>query len=145
MGSIDQCEVYNRVLLRNDFRSANLHSALSMHQRLQNINYFRSGQCDLLVSTDVAARGLDIPQVDYVISHGLPGTICEFQHRAGRAGRGFRDGQVVALIARDELLRKRLCEEELGLTMRELTEIQEYPQTTMKPINDYHIVTTLFH
>lgn len=73
-------------------RVAGIHGDLSQPQRTQALGQFKSGQCPLLVATDVAARGLDIPAVKLVLNVTFPLTIEDYVHRIGRTGRAGADG-----------------------------------------------------
>merc|ERR1719412_3506940 len=69
-----------------------IHGDKDQYQRTKALNNFRSGRTPILVATDVAARGLDIPNVEYVINYGFPVTIEDYVHRIGRTGRAGKDG-----------------------------------------------------
>jgi len=79
-------------LSRSGWKVASIHGDKSQEGRTQAVEQFKSGQIPLLVATDVAARGLDIPGVDYVINFSFPLTIEDYVHRIGRTGRAGRDG-----------------------------------------------------
>lgn len=79
-------------------RPAVLHGGLAQRQRGAALASFRSGASRLLVATDVAARGLDIPSVDLVVNVDVPGSAADYAHRAGRAGRAGRPGTVLSLV-----------------------------------------------
>ena len=71
--------------------------------RKQAIEKFKSGKCQLLLSTDLAARGLDIADIDYVINIDFPEDAKVYLHRAGRTGRAGAVGKVITLIDHNEL------------------------------------------
>lgn len=73
-------------------RVASIHGDLSQAQRTQALGQFKDGSCPLLIATDVAARGLDIPKVKLVINVTFPLTIEDYVHRIGRTGRAGADG-----------------------------------------------------
>jgi ATP-dependent RNA helicase DBP3 len=73
-------------------RVAGIHGDLSQPQRTEALGRFKSGECPLLIATDVAARGLDIPNVKLVINLTFPLTIEDYVHRIGRTGRAGADG-----------------------------------------------------
>jgi ATP-dependent RNA helicase DeaD len=75
-----------------------LHGDLSQVQRDRVMRRFRSGQADVLVATDVAARGLDIPDVSHVINYDVPESAEAYVHRVGRTGRAGRAGEAVTLV-----------------------------------------------
>ncbi|KAJ1651613.1 hypothetical protein IWQ61_007868 [Dispira simplex] len=74
------------------WHAAGIHGDKNQAQRLQALEDFKSGACPLLIATDVAARGLDIPNVEYVINYTFPLTIDEYIHRIGRTGRAGKQG-----------------------------------------------------
>jgi hypothetical protein len=76
-----------------------LHGDLSQVQRDRVMRRFRSGQADILIATDVAARGLDIPDVSHVFNFDIPDSAEAYVHRIGRTGRAGRAGVAVTLIA----------------------------------------------
>ncbi|KAH7344801.1 P-loop containing nucleoside triphosphate hydrolase protein [Rhizoctonia solani] len=79
-----------------------LHSQLQQRQRLKNLDRFKSIPSAVLIATDVAARGLDIPSVDHVIHYQLPRTADAYVHRNGRTARAQREGFSLLLIAPSE-------------------------------------------
>ncbi|KAG8732185.1 ATP-dependent RNA helicase [Ceratobasidium sp. 423] len=79
-----------------------LHSQLQQRQRLKNLDRFKSTPSAVLIATDVAARGLDIPSVDHVIHYQLPRTADAYVHRNGRTARAQREGFSLLLVAPNE-------------------------------------------
>ncbi|MBM3271617.1 MAG: DEAD/DEAH box helicase, partial [Candidatus Sericytochromatia bacterium] len=79
-------------------RAEAIHGGMSQVQRDRVMNAFKTGQTELLVATDVAARGLDIPQVSHVINYDLPSSAEVYVHRIGRTGRAGREGAAVTIL-----------------------------------------------
>jgi ATP-dependent RNA helicase DeaD len=75
-----------------------IHGGMNQSQRDRVMNAFRSGQTELLVATDVAARGLDIPSVSHVVNYDLPMSPEGYVHRIGRTGRAGREGAAITII-----------------------------------------------
>jgi Superfamily II DNA and RNA helicases len=75
-----------------------IHGGMNQPQRDRVMNSFRSGQTELLVATDVAARGLDIPSVSHVVNYDLPMSPEGYVHRIGRTGRAGREGAAITVI-----------------------------------------------
>jgi ATP-dependent RNA helicase DeaD len=75
-----------------------IHGGMSQVQRDRVMQAFRTGQTELLVATDVAARGLDIPQVSHVINYDLPSSAEVYVHRIGRTGRAGREGMAITIL-----------------------------------------------
>ncbi len=84
------------------FREANvvaLHSDMKKEERKQAITAFRKGEANILIASDVAARGLDIEGITHVIHVDVPHTIEQYLHRSGRAGRAGADGEILTLLS----------------------------------------------
>jgi len=79
-----------------------LHSQLEQRQRLKNLDRFKSSANGILIATDVAARGLDIPAVDHVIHYQVPRTADTYVHRNGRTARANREGLALIMTTPDE-------------------------------------------
>jgi ATP-dependent RNA helicase DBP3 len=80
------------------FRVVGIHGDLSQEQRTRSLDAFKKGQTPILVATDVAARGLDIPAVKLVINCTFPLTVEDYVHRIGRTGRAGKDGLAITLF-----------------------------------------------
>src|SRR6478609_8133898 len=79
-------------------RAEAIHGGMSQGQRDRVMQAFKTGQTELLVATDVAARGLDIPQVSHVINYDLPSSAEVYVHRIGRTGRAGREGAAITIL-----------------------------------------------
>ncbi len=80
------------------YRAEAIHGGMSQPQRDRVMQAFRTGQTELLVATDVAARGLDIPSVSHVINFELPSSAEVYVHRIGRTGRAGREGSAITIL-----------------------------------------------
>lgn len=87
-------------------RVAAIHGDLSQAQRTQALGQFKDGSCPLLIATDVAARGLDIPKVKLVINVTFPLTIEDYVHRIGRTGRAGADGMAYTFFTEHDKVRR---------------------------------------
>ncbi|HEU5422610.1 MAG TPA: DEAD/DEAH box helicase [Nitrolancea sp.] len=96
------------------YPSEALHGDLSQMQRDRVMARFRSGQDDILVATDVAARGIDVENVSHVINYDIPGDPESYVHRIGRTGRAGRTGVAVTLVTPRERRMLRLIERATG-------------------------------
>lgn len=95
------CDHTNRVaiMLRNlGFSAVPLHGKMTQPQRLGSLNKFKSGQRSILIATDVASRGLDIPHVDCVINYDIPTNSKDYIHRVGRTARAGRSGRAITVV-----------------------------------------------
>jgi ATP-dependent RNA helicase DeaD len=97
-----------------------LHGDLNQAQRDRVMGRFRSGQVEILVATDVAARGLDIPDVTHVINYDIPWDPESYVHRIGRTGRAGREGDAITLVAPREQRQLRLIERLIGKRLQRL-------------------------
>src|SRR5215813_2840639 len=91
-----------RELTRDGFACAALHSDKTQQDRMQALADFKAGKVQVLVATDIAARGLDIEQLPLVINYELPPNPEDYIHRLGRTGRAGMPGEAISLVARDE-------------------------------------------
>ena len=89
-------------LERHGFQAAALHGDLDQHVRTQVLDRFRDGNLKLLVASDVAARGLDIPEVSHVFNFDVPTHPEDYVHRIGRTGRAGREGKAIMLATPDD-------------------------------------------
>jgi ATP-dependent RNA helicase RhlE len=92
-----------RGLVADGFNAASIHGNKSQGQRDRAIKAFRSGEINILVATDVAARGIDIPGVAYVINYDLPEVSDNYVHRIGRTARAGREGEAIAFCSGEEV------------------------------------------
>jgi len=89
-------------LVADGYNAASIHGNKSQGQRDRAIKAFRDGDINVLVATDVAARGIDIPGVAYVVNYDLPEVPDNYVHRIGRTARAGREGEAIAFCAPDE-------------------------------------------
>ncbi len=89
-------------LLARGFAAETLHGDLSQAQRDRVMRRFRTGQADILVATDVAARGLDVPDITHVINFDIPESAETYVHRIGRTGRAGKHGEAITLVTPKE-------------------------------------------
>ncbi|XP_022739934.1 DEAD-box ATP-dependent RNA helicase 53, mitochondrial-like [Durio zibethinus] len=110
--------------MARNFRCEALHGDISQNQRERTLSGFRDGNFNILVATDVAARGLDIPSVDLVIHYELPNTSETFVHRTGRTGRAGRKGSAILIYTQDQSRAVKVIEREVGCRFSELPRIE---------------------
>ncbi len=104
------------------FAAAAVHGDLGQGAREQALRAFRSGKVDVLVATDVAARGIDVDDVTHVVNYQCPEDAKTYVHRIGRTGRAGKTGVAVTLVDWDELHRWKTISDDLGLGMPEPAE-----------------------
>ncbi|WP_251134322.1 MULTISPECIES: DEAD/DEAH box helicase [Roseobacteraceae] len=103
-----------RVLEKAGYATAAVHGNKSQGQRDRAIASFKSGQVKVLVATDVAARGLDIPDVKHVYNYDLPNVPDSYVHRIGRTARAGKDGAAIAFCSPDEMDELKAIQKVLG-------------------------------
>ena len=114
-----ECDGLANDLVQDGFSAVALHGALSQGLRNRRLMAFRDGRVQILVATDVAARGLDVPTITHVINYGLPMKAEDYVHRIGRTGRAGREGQAITIAEfRDR---------------RKIQDIEHYTQQNLKP------------
>ena len=87
---------------RVGIESVTIHGDKEQKDRIDVLNRFKTGEVKMLIATDVSARGIDIPDVDYVINYDLPEVAENYVHRVGRTGRGVRKGLAVSFCSPEE-------------------------------------------
>ena len=102
-------------LARRGFRVGAVHGDLGQKSREKSLQAFRSGQVDILVATDIAARGIDVDDVTHVINYQVPDDPMTFVHRIGRTGRAGHTGTAITLVGYDELGKGQVINDELDL------------------------------
>ncbi|MCC5815636.1 MAG: DEAD/DEAH box helicase [Leptospira sp.] len=95
-----------RSLRQAGLKSDAIHGDLNQSQRNQVLTSFRNGQLGVLVATDVAARGIDVSDVDAVFNYDIPGDRESYVHRIGRTGRAGKEGRAISLVSTSSDLRK---------------------------------------
>ena len=91
------------ILTELGIKNVALHSLLSQNRRLASLGTFQSQRVRILIATDVASRGLDIPEVDLVLNVELPRKSVDYVHRVGRTARAGRRGRAVSLVGEQEI------------------------------------------
>jgi ATP-dependent RNA helicase RhlE len=116
------------ILEREGHMVERLHSNLSQGQRTQALQGFRAGDHRILVATDIAARGLDIPLIEHVINFDMPDTVEDYIHRAGRTARGTAEGIVSTIASWMDKATIKEIEQAIG---------QELPRSTVPGVTPY--------
>ncbi|PIN06668.1 ATP-dependent RNA helicase [Handroanthus impetiginosus] len=134
-------------LLRNlGFRAIPINGHMTQAKRLGALNKFKAGECNILICTDVASRGLDIPSVDMVINYDIPSNSKDYIHRVGRTARAGRSGVAISIVNQyelewylqiEKLIGKKLPEypaedEEVLLLLERVTEAKRISQMKIK-------------
>ncbi|MDP4510459.1 DEAD/DEAH box helicase [Nonomuraea turcica] len=113
------CDMVAEQLDTRGFAVAAVHGDLGQGQREQALRAFRNGKIDVLVATDVAARGIDIDDVTHVVNYDCPTDDKTYVHRIGRTGRAGKTGISVTFVEWEELTRWKMINQMLGLDFAE--------------------------
>ncbi|XP_027046480.1 probable ATP-dependent RNA helicase DDX47 [Pocillopora damicornis] len=147
------CNNVQRVtlMLRNlGLQAVPLHGQMTQSKRLGALNKFKSKDRSILIATDVASRGLDIPHVDVVINFDIPTHSKDYIHRVGRTARAGRSGRSITFVTQydvelyqriEQLIGKKLplyptVEEEVMLLMERVTEAQRYAKMELRELQE---------
>ncbi|AXT25717.1 DEAD/DEAH box helicase [Ruegeria sp. AD91A] len=126
-------------LVADGYNAASIHGNKSQGQRDRAIKAFRAGEINILVATDVAARGIDIPGVAYVINFDLPEVPDNYVHRIGRTARAGREGEAIAFCSPEEvdLLRQiqKLMKIEIPVASGSMPEAVQPEKPARRPSN----------
>jgi len=116
-----RAERVKKAMERVKIQAETIHSDKDQKERNATMNNFKSGSSRLLIATDVSARGIDIPNVDFVVNYDLPEVPENYVHRVGRTGRGKNKGQAVSFCSTEE---KEILEEIEGFLEKEITVLE---------------------
>ncbi|KAL4180919.1 hypothetical protein AMTRI_Chr12g234770 [Amborella trichopoda] len=131
------------LMLRNlGLRAISISGQMSQPKRLGALNKFKAGECNILVCTDVASRGLDIPSVDMVINYNVPMDSKNYIHRVGRTARAGRSGIAISLVNQYEVERYKQIEILIG---KELPEYQVQKDEVLLLLDRVKEATKLSH
>lgn len=120
-------------LLARGYTAAAINGDIQQSQREKTVDQLKKGKLDILVATDVAARGLDVPRISHVVNYDIPHDTEAYVHRIGRTGRAGRQGDAILFVAPRE---KRLLNA-IEKATRQKIELMELPSTEL--INDQRI------
>lgn len=113
-GTVDRAQRLSIMLNRLGFPAIPLHGQLSQSARQGSLNKFKSGGRKILVATDVASRGLDIPLVDLVVNYDIPSNSKDYVHRVGRTARAGRSGKSITLTTQYDVVMLKGIEAAIG-------------------------------
>ncbi|XP_069042326.1 probable ATP-dependent RNA helicase DDX49 [Lepisosteus oculatus] len=115
------CQILNMMLREFKFPSVALHSMMKQKQRFANLAKFKSSVFKILIATDVASRGLDIPTVQVVINHNTPGLPKTYIHRVGRTARAGKNGVAITLVTQYDIHLVHAIEEQIQTKLKEFS------------------------
>lgn len=109
-----RAERVKKALERVNIESDTIHSDRLQEERSRTMQSFRKGELKVLIATDVSARGIDVPNVDFVVNYDLPESSEHYVHRVGRTGRGTLKGQAITFCSEEERELLKEIDENLG-------------------------------
>ncbi|CCE64324.1 hypothetical protein TPHA_0H01160 [Tetrapisispora phaffii CBS 4417] len=118
-------EVLRRTLRELEIRVTSLHSQLPQQERTNSLQRFRANAARVLIATDVAARGLDIPIVELVINYDIPQDPDTFIHRSGRTARAGRKGDAISFVTPRDITRIQSIEERINKKMEKCDKVHD--------------------
>ncbi|XP_054646303.1 probable ATP-dependent RNA helicase DDX49 [Dunckerocampus dactyliophorus] len=113
------CQILTMMLREFNFPTISLHSMMKQKKRFANLSKFKASIYKILIATDVAARGLDIPTVQVVINHNTPGLPKIYIHRVGRTARAGRNGVSITLVTQYDIHLVHAIEEQIQTKLKE--------------------------
>ena len=122
-----------KILTHNAFPAGALHGDLDQYKRTETLNHFKEGKISFLVCSDVAARGIDIQDLELVINYDVPMNPEDYIHRIGRTGRAGKNGKAFTLYTKQDLKFVRAIENVTGINFtQDYSENQETEPTKKK-------------
>ena len=128
------CQRIALLLRALGFPAVPLHGQLSQPKRLAALNKFKAGERSILIATDVASRGIDIPSVDLVLNYELPQNSKDYIHRVGRTARAGRAGRAVTLVTQYDVELYQRIEHMLGTQLEQFSAPQEEAMLLMERV-----------
>jgi len=136
-----RAERVKKALTRLNVESFTIHGDKEQKDRLKVLTDFKKGISQVLIATDVTARGIDIPNVDYVVNYDLPEEPENYVHRVGRTGRGKNKGDAVSFCSKQEKPLLKAIEEFTGNQIKRLRITKEDYQETIDFSEDVNLST----
>ena len=140
------CDATRRLslMLRNlGFGAVPIHGQMSQPKRLAAMNKFKAGDRQLLIATDVASRGLDIPSVDMVINYDVPINSKDYVHRVGRTARAGRSGRAVTIVTQYDVEMIQKIESLIGLKLELYPSEQESVLLFVERVSEAQRIATM--
>ena len=121
-GTVRKCQMLKEILSVLGINCVALHAAKKQARRHASLSRFKSGEIQIMIATDIASRGLDIPTVDMVVNYDVPSIPRDYIHRIGRTARAGRVGRAITLVTQHDISLVHQIEQ---LTCRKLVELSK--------------------
>jgi ATP-dependent RNA helicase RhlE len=120
-----RADLVKTILSKDGFKVMVMHADRTQKEREQALERFRAGEIDILVATDIIARGIDISDIDHVVNYDVPENPEDYVHRIGRTARAGASGYALTLLGPDEISQFREIEYMLG-TLLPIVDLPEF-------------------
>lgn len=129
-----------------DYKVKAIHGDMPQTKREKVLKDFKDDKIDILIATDVAARGLDIDDISYVINYDMPEDVDTYIHRIGRTGRAGKEGVAISFITSEEeyLIREFELRTEMKIEKREVPDQEEGTKDTIRRVVDYDQISDVY-
>lgn len=139
-------DVLDERLTKLEYKAEAIHGDMPQSKREKVIRDFKNDVTDVLIATDVAARGLDIDDISYVINYDMPDDIDTYIHRIGRTGRAGREGTAVSFVTSEEehLVREFEMRTGMDIEKRDVPDAEPGTKDTIRRVVDYDQISDVF-
>ena len=137
-------DILDERLKRLEYKAEAIHGDMSQSRREKVIKDFRNDSIDILIATDVAARGLDIDDIAYVINYDVPDNVDTYIHRIGRTGRAGKEGTAVSFVTSEEeyVIREFVAYTGMDIEHRDVPDVDG--KDTVRKVIDYDQISDVF-
>ena len=118
VNGINRVNSLHEAMEKDGFQTCKIHSSLTKEDRLNALKEIKNGACNILISSDLTARGIDIQQISLVINFDIPRDIHTYLHRIGRSGRWGRKGAAINLVTRKDINQMKYIENHYKINIK---------------------------
>ncbi|MCL1811245.1 MAG: DEAD/DEAH box helicase [Methanomassiliicoccaceae archaeon] len=139
-------DILDERLTQLDYKARAIHGDMPQSKREKVLKDFREDKIEILIATDVAARGLDIDDISYVINYDMPEEVDTYIHRIGRTGRAGKEGVAISFVTSEEehLVKEFELRTEMSIEKREVPEAEEGTRDTIRKVVDYDQLSDVY-
>jgi ATP-dependent RNA helicase DeaD len=129
-----------------DYKAEAIHGDMPQSKREKVLREFKDDRIDILIATDVAARGLDVDDISYVVNYDMPDDLDTYIHRIGRTGRAGKEGIAVSFVTTEEeyLIREFELRTEMTIEKRDVPDAEEGAKDTIRRVVDYDQISDVY-
>ena len=139
-------DILDERLSELDYKVKAIHGDMPQPKREKVLKDFREDKIQILIATDVAARGLDIDDISYVINYDMPDDVETYIHRIGRTGRAGKEGVAISFVTSEEehLVREFELRTEMSIEKRDVPDAEEGTKDTIRRVTDYDQLSDVY-